>query len=41
MPKDEDGCPYLPKPRLIQTLEEFEVKHVNNSTNKFQRLMVR
>lgn len=28
MPKDEDGCPYQPIPRLIEDLKEVKVKHV-------------
>ena len=28
MPKDEDGCPYLPKPRLIDSLKELSVGYV-------------
>ena len=29
MPKDEDGCPYQPKPKLIVALRQMEVKEVS------------
>ena len=29
MPKDEDGCPYQPKPKMIQDLKNHEVKEVS------------
>ena len=28
MPKDEDGCPYQPKPKLITVLKALEVRQV-------------
>jgi len=28
MPKDEDGCPYQPKPKLIVVLKQQEVRQV-------------
>lgn len=28
MPKDEDGCPYQPKPKLIAALRSMEVKQI-------------
>jgi alpha-tubulin suppressor-like RCC1 family protein len=28
MPKDEDGCPYQPKPKLIVALKQMEVREV-------------
>ena len=29
MPKDEDGCPYQPRPKLIVALKSMEVKEVS------------
>mmetsp|Transcript_25606 Transcript_25606/g.29415 ORF Transcript_25606/g.29415 Transcript_25606/m.29415 type:complete len:95 (+) Transcript_25606:454-738(+) len=28
MPKDEDGCPYQPRPKLISALKTMEVKQI-------------
>ena len=28
MPKDEDGCPFQPKPKLISALRSLEVKEI-------------
>jgi len=28
MPKDEDGCPYQPKPKLISALKNMQVKQI-------------